>query len=113
MIRFKLPEKVSTNAIYAGMHWAKRKRIADHYHLAVLEEVSKLEKQIEYPVDITYVFNFKGNPLDTTNCTFMVKMIEDGLVQAGLLADDDPTHIQCTTIYSQKGPTDFVEVTIT
>lgn len=109
-ISIPLPEKVSTNQIYAGMHWAKRKKLADLYHQSLIEHRNKTVK--EYPVEITYIFNFKSKPLDTTNCTFMVKMLEDGLIAHGILKDDNPDHVSFTGIYSQKGSKDEVTINI-
>jgi hypothetical protein len=110
-IKIPLPEKVSTNQIYSGIHWAKRKKLADLYHQSLLEHRKK--EITEYPVEITYIFDFKAKPLDTTNCTFMVKMLEDSLVLNGILKDDDPKHVSFTGIYSQKGTKDEVTITIT
>lgn len=109
-ITIPLPEKVSTNQIYAGMHWSKRKKLSDLYHQSLIEHRQK--KVEEYPVEITYIFNFKSKPLDTTNCTFMVKMLEDGLIAHGILKDDTPDHVSFTGIYSQKGSTDEVTINI-
>lgn len=110
-IKIPLPEKVSTNAIYSGMHWSKRKKLADLYHWALVQHKNQAVK--EYPVDINYVFTFKGKPLDTTNCTYMAKMLEDGLVKNGVIEDDSPEYVAFTGIYSQKGSKDEVEIIIT
>jgi len=109
-IQFPLPEKVSTNKIYAGMHWAKRKKLADLYHKSLLQFKGK--KATDYPVNINYIFTFKSKPLDTTNCTFMAKLLEDGLVQHEILIDDSPEYVSFTGIYSQKGDKDLVEIII-
>ena len=108
-----IPQKVSTNVIYSGKHWTVRKQHADLYHQYIRAEVKPPEKGFEYPIDITYIFNFKGKLLDTTNCTYMVKLLEDGLVKSGIIEDDDPKHVQYTGIYSQKGKKDAVEIIIT
>jgi len=110
-IKIPLPQKISTNKIYAGTHWATRKKQADLYHESLIEY--RNEKITEYPVDINYIFSFKGKTLDTTNCSYMVKMLEDGLVKSGVLEDDDPKHVSFTGIYSQKGKKDEVEIIIT
>jgi len=110
-ITMPLPEKVSTNQIYAGIHWAKRKKLVDLFHKAFLEH-RKLKVE-HYPVDINYIFTFKTKPLDTTNCTYMVKCLEDGMVKNGILEDDNPAHVSFTGIYSQKGSKDEVQIIIT
>lgn len=105
-----LPEKVSSNAVYSGMHWTKRKKIADLYHRFIRSHL--VSKALAYPVDIQYDFRFKSRALDTTNCFFMAKMIEDSLVNMGTLDDDDPKHVRATTITSKKGDRDEVEINI-
>lgn len=111
IIKIPIPEKVSTNSIYAGMHWAKRKKLADLYHQSLLEY--RKTQIVEYPVDINYIFSFKGKLLDTTNCTYMAKMLEDGLVKNGILKADSPEYVAFTGIYSQKGDSDMAEIVIT
>lgn len=114
-IKFAMPKKISTNTIYAGTHWAKRKAQADLYH-EYIQAVAH-EKQIapieEYPIDIEYIFTFKGKPLDTTNATYMAKLCEDGLVKSGIIEDDDPEHVQYTGIYCQNGDEDLIEIIVT
>lgn len=110
-IRIPLPENVSTNAIYSGLHWSKRKKLADLYHWSLAQFKNQAVK--EYPVDINYIFTFKGKPLDTTNCTYMAKMLEDGLVKNGVIGNDSPEYVAFTGIYSQKGDRDEVEIIIT
>jgi hypothetical protein len=109
-LKIPLPQKVSTNKIYAGTHWAKRKSLADLYHECLIEYKGQTIK--DTPVEITYIFNFKGKPLDTTNCTYMAKLLEDGLVKQGILEDDSPEFVAGTHIYSQKGKVDEVEILI-
>ena len=110
MIKFEfdLPEKVSTNAIYAGIHWGKKKKLADLYHDYMIQfRKTKVPDEL-YPVEIAYVFEFKSKPLDTTNCTYMAKLMEDGLVKHGILKGDSPEYVQGTHIYSSKGKRDKV-----
>lgn len=103
-----LPLKVTTNDIYKGMHWAKRKKIVDLYHRELIPY--RKNRITGYPVDIAYIFRFKSRPLDTTNCTFMAKMLEDAMVVNGLLEDDSVEYVGSTTIYSEKGKMDEVEI---
>jgi len=110
-ITIPIPQKISTNSIYGGIHWAKRKKVADLYHQALLEHRNK--PITEYPVDINYIFTFKSKPLDSTNCAFMAKMIEDGLIQNNILEDDSYQHVSFTGIYTQKGESDQVQIIIT
>jgi|TARA_Y100000034_G_C6727335_1_gene322038 hypothetical protein len=111
LIKFPIPKKVSTNVIYGGIHWTKRKELADLYHNYLLPEKGK-HKIKEFPVDITYIFRFKGKVLDCSNTTYMAKMLEDALVGIKLLPDDNPDYVSSIQIYSTKGDEDMVEIHI-
>jgi len=82
----------STNKIYAGVHWGKRKKYKDDIHDLVLEYCHPV-KINGYPVSIEYYFDFVGNGLDTLNCAFMAKCVEDSFRAMGMLDDDDPPHV--------------------
>lgn len=92
------------------MHWTKRNKLKDLYHEALLE-YRKL-KVNSYPVTITYIFTFKSRPLDTTNCSFMVKLLEDSLIANGVILNDDITKVDETCILVQTGDKDQVEICI-
>lgn len=109
-IKIPLPEKVSTNAIYAGLHWSKRRRLADLYHNSLIEFRNKPMEH--YPVDVTYIFRFKGKLLDCSNLSYMAKLLEDGLRHWKILKDDTPEYVQSVTLLSQKGSRDEVEIVI-
>jgi hypothetical protein len=110
-LKFPIPQKISGNSIYAGMHWSKRKKLADLYHTYMMPYRKNIVK--DYPVDISYIFTFKSKPLDTSNCFLMLKFLEDGMVKNGIITNDSPEYVQSTTVYSQKGERDEVEITIT
>lgn len=106
-----MPEKVSTNKLYAGVHWGKRKKLADLYHMSLLEYRNK---NIEaYPVTLSFVFNWKSRALDCTNVAMMAKLLEDALVGMGVLKDDNPQYVQEVSLVSQKGKEDTVDIYIT
>lgn len=89
------------NKIYAGMsHWT-RTALKNLYHGELLELKGKL-KVTEYPVTIHYDWHFTKKPLDTLNCAFMSKMIEDGMVHAGVLDADDTLYVRRSILDSQK-----------
>jgi hypothetical protein len=114
IIEITIPEKVSLNKIYAGMHFRKRKELADLYHEEVLELKGKLKVK-NYPVQILYDWHFVKNPLDTLNCAFMSKMIEDGLVAVGVLENDDTKFVRRSILESKKSDkykNDTVVITI-
>ena len=110
-IKLPLPEKISSNSIYAGLHWAKRKKLADLYHYSLLEFKNKYEIE-EYPVCINFVFRFKGRLLDVDNCFFMSKLLIDGLRGIKLIKDDTPKYINEISITVEKGKIDEVEMYI-
>lgn len=108
--KFPIPEKVSANKVYdSTMHWAVRKKLADLYHKYMLAHKSHVS---EYPVDMSYIFTFKKNPLDVSNTFLMVKLIEDGLVRNGTLEGDSPEFVGSISVHSQKGNSDEVEIII-
>lgn len=113
MLSFPIPQKVSLNAVYSGIHWAKRKNLADTYHMAVKVALiqAKLPQIKEFPVDVTYEFTFKKNALDSSNCAFMAKMVEDSLVTNGFFPDDTPKYIRSVKYISKKGDCDEIKVT--
>jgi len=108
-----LSEKISTNKVYAGMHWTERKGHAELYHSIVHSEVIRQAFKISgaFPCIMKYDFYFSGRLLDASNCTYMVKLIEDGLVGSGTLPDDTPKYVRGITITSRRGREDKVEVT--
>ena len=101
MITYRIPIsglKKSTNKIYAGEHWTKRKEFKDSvlgYGQAFFRPIQKVES---YPVEIQYKFFFTSRPLDTTNATYLVKCFEDALRTFGIIKDDDPKHVARTVI---------------
>lgn len=111
-ITMPVPEKVSLNKIYAGMHWTTRARLATLYHNCLLGiPVTVFTK----PVVCTYTFTWKTRSLDASNQVFMVKMLEDGLVKIGCFPDDTNvyvTEIRTRSIKSKTVPYDIVRIQI-
>lgn len=113
--------KVSTNQIYAGIHWSKRKQIKDGIASVTQGFCRPVRACESYPVAIGYRFIFGSKPLDTLNCAFMAKCIEDAFRAIGILEDDDVAHvassfIEVVAIRREKGKItedlDWVEITI-
>ena len=101
----RIPEKISTNKIYSGIHWTKRSKHKDVFYWEVKSALNKRKIQgIEflYPICIDYDFRFKMRPLDTTNCTYMAKMIEDALVKCNILTNDSPKYVAKSSFVSNK-----------
>src|SRR3990167_4848572 len=116
-LKIILPQKVSSNAVYAGTHWAVRKRIADDYHEAVWIAVKeagwrKGKLKLTFHVSVVYKFFLPGKQLDISNLGMMCKLIEDGLVREGVLPDDGPEYVKEITLSSGRAKTKvaYVEV---
>lgn len=110
-IEMPIPWKLSTNAVYAGIHWSKRKKHADVYHRAFLPWKGKV-KIHSFPVQIHYFFTFKSRPLDSTNCCYMTKLLEDSMVIHKILPDDSPSFVAASHVYSRKGAEDTITIGI-
>ena len=94
--------KVSTNKIYAGQHWSKRKKDADSIVSIAGWFFRPIQKIESYPVEICYKFFFVSRALDTTNCSYLVKCIEDALRAFEILKDDSPKYVARTIIESYQ-----------
>ena len=110
-IKILLPEKVSTNTIYAGVHWSVRQKHTVLFQNYLWHLKGKINIKT-YPVEISYRFTFKRNPLDTTNVSYMAKLLEDALVVHRVIDGDNPSHVAATHVYSEKGPEDAVTIEI-
>jgi len=121
ILRYTIPKqyKVSTNCIYSWVHWRKRKQISDYYHSISLADCKQL-KQITKKVNLRFEFYFKSRYLDSSNCSFIWKCIEDWLVKNWLLKDDTNKYVSvvsymCTRIdkkIRKKMKEDYVRVVI-
>jgi len=107
ILKYNIPKnyKLSTNAIYSwNLHWTKRKKIADFYHKISKADCMQLNK-ITKKVNIDFEFYFKSRYLDSSNCGFMAKMIEDWLVRNWLFSDDTNKYIGRISLNSIVIPT--------
>lgn len=104
--------KCSTNRIYSGIHWGKRKAFKDRY----FQYTSSLWKNIEpiqdYPVVISYRMYFKGRMLDSLNTVYMAKVLEDCVVKLGIIKDDSPKYVAESRLRPLKGESDRIEIMI-
>lgn len=93
----------SLNTWYAGCHWTKRKKIADIWHTKIKNIASKLIP-IKSPVELSMHFQFGKSRLvyDASNCSAAFKLIEDGLVKAGIILSDDHRTIKKINISVEK-----------
>jgi hypothetical protein len=83
----------SLNKIYAGMHYSKRKRNADEAHL-IVKMACKGIKSVSNPVSLTFTPYHNSRLYDCSNYAYTCKLIEDGLVQAGVLVDDTNKYVK-------------------
>ena len=96
IIEFKIHEKItykqSLNKIYAGIHWASRKKITDYWHQLVEVELmkQKIKRQL-IQEKVILVFYYKTR-LDALNHSWVSKMVEDSL-KGYLLKDDNKKYV--------------------
>ena len=105
---FKCP---SLNILYAGVHWAKRKKMVDEIHQLVYYQAINKEK-FNQPVKISYEIHYKGKRRhDPDNAA--IKIFTDGLVLAGVLKDDSLKEIKEISITMKNNqPTDKIIIKI-
>lgn len=107
-----IPEKISLNKIYSGIHFRTRSKHKEAYQYAVI--VSKPKPYTGYfPVNVSYHFRLHGKALDISNYAYMLKMVEDALVACGVFPDDTPKYVASITVTAEKDQADEVDVTIT
>lgn len=98
--------KISLNDWYSGCHWSKRKKIKDLYKWKVREQTKQIFKD-DRQYHVEYCFEFKSNPLDSSNCSAMVKIIEDILFKK-----DGYNVVLSVKMSSRKSKSDKVTITI-
>ena len=103
---YDLP-KISLNKVYSGVHWTKRKKDKDAYYLLVKNQFKDVLSD-DKVYSVSYTFEFKKSPLDTSNCVYMLKLIEDIIFK-----DDNYKIIPELNIKSKKGKRDCVIIKIT
>jgi hypothetical protein len=87
----------SLNSLYAGVHWAVRKKQADKGHQACNAlPIAPFTK----PVKLTFtpVVGKRARARDCSNYAYAVKVIEDGLVHAKIIKDDTNEYVKSITI---------------
>lgn len=104
--------KISTNKIYAGTHWTYRNKVKQDYLTWFLSYKNKIPK-FDYKVNLSFKFYFKKRGYDSSNLSYMIKIIEDCLVKYGIFKDDTRKYVGCVSMESLKGKQDFCELTIT
>ena len=110
-VEFLLPKKISTNAIYSGVHWTTRAKHKDMFVWAFIEVASKIPQM--NTCDIEFNYEFKSRLLDVDNCVYMSKLITDCLRHYRKIKDDTPDIVKSIKITSCKGKEDKVLIKIT
>lgn len=89
----------SLNEIYSGVHYRKRAKASNTAHWVTKIAVREM-KPINVPVTLTFrpVLGKGTVTRDCSNYAYAAKMIEDGLVKAGILKDDTPEYVRSITI---------------
>ena len=93
--------KISTNKIYAGVHWRQRKQQKDQYLILTKNEKKKLDK-IAKKIELEFIFYFKSRALASSKCSYMGKLLEDCLVAHGVLQDETLKHVGKVSYQSFK-----------
>jgi len=105
-IVFKDLPKVSLNAWYSGGHWSGRSNMKKEYKVLVKNQFKHtFPKTNKYHCE--YLFGFKNNPLDASNCVAMVKLIEDVIFE-----DDKFDIVKSIKINSVKASENFVILSV-
>lgn len=110
VVDLSIPQKISTNTIYSGVHWATRARHKDLFiwgFLPVVKDIPVIES-----CNLTFEYEFKQRPLDCDNCSYMTKLLIDCLRHYGRLKDDTPNIVKSIKITSKKGNEDKVKILI-
>jgi len=105
-LKYKITSKVSTNAIYSGSHWTKRKKLADEFHLLVKQAIRSqlgFKKTFDNPVIVDISVKSR---LDIDNHGYITKMIIDGM-KGELIHDDTKKYIQGLCIWFLEENNDY------
>lgn len=89
---------ISWNKLYSGVHWSKRREVAQAAHRVVRAVLDPELPPFDKPVDIIFTAYFADHPLDASNiCT---KIYEDAL-KGWYIADDNPAFVHSVVAQSR------------
>lgn len=106
--------KVSSNEIYAGKHWTARKKLKDSYLWLTAGPFKKLQP-VKEKVDLDFKFYWGSRALDSSNCSYLCKVLEDCLVYYKILQDDTIKFVGKVSMESSKSKdkaVDYCVITI-
>lgn len=88
-------KKLSLNKIYAGVHWSVRSKQKKQIH-SMTQLLACNTQPFTKPVKLTFRATVgKGSVMwDISNHGYLVKLVEDGLVKAGVLEDDNQKFVR-------------------
>ena len=107
-IELILPKPPSLNKIYAGKHWAVRKKYKDDYKIVCQEALSKYDKFTCEGIRMAISYNSR---MDIDNGILVSKFLADTLVAEGIIPDDNKkyyTEVKIT--YDGELPKDCYKV---
>lgn len=101
-IRIELPKPPSLNKIYAGKHWAVRKKYKDDYKAECIKALNEFDDFTASGFSISIWYNSR---LDIDNGILVSKFLADTLVSEGIVQDDSPKYYKKVSIrYDQDLP---------
>jgi len=103
---------ISWNDLYSSPHWTTRKTMADEIHTLIKSEATGQEiPHFDNPVRINITAGKVRLPIDPDNlCS---KLYIDGLVEAGVIDDDNYNLVMEVTTKSVKSAINYIEIEIT
>lgn len=105
-----LPKPPSLNKIYAGKHWAVRKKYKDDYKKVCIEALKEYDP---FTCETFRMVIRYHSRLDIDNGILVSKFLADTLVAEGIVKDDSPKYYDQVTISFDKSlPKDTYEVTL-
>lgn len=98
-IKLTLPKPPSLNMIYAGKHWAIRKKYKDDYKKICIEALKNYDPFTceTFRMDIRY-----NSRMDIDNGILVSKFLADTLVSEGIVKDDSPKYYDQVKITYDK-----------
>lgn len=98
-IQLVLPKPPSLNKIYAGKHWAVRKKYKDDYKKECQKELAKVDTFVADRIHFSITYNSR---LDIDNGILVSKFLADALVEDGYIKDDSPKYYDKVVIRYDK-----------
>lgn len=99
-IELELPKPPSLNKIYAGKHWAVRKKYKDDYKKECQKQLEKLDDFVCDRIQFYITYNSR---LDIDNGILVSKFLADTLVSEGIIKDDNPKYYDKVTLEYDLG----------